>query len=520
MAELAVAAVIVGLLLFAAKLSEEAVERIGFPGFLGAILAGVLLGEGGLGVVRFEDVESAAILFFIGINFTLFLAGVEELSNPAFIVPSKSDLAYGLLFLAAPTAVAIVLVALVEPTLTLPVAVALAIVLSVASAGPLVKVLLARGEVGPREASLLRMALVSELSGLTVFNALAQGFDLVKLVASIAFVLSVVYVGRGYLDEFLLAVEKYIAVREAPFAIVVALVLTASYLAEIVGFNSAVTALVFGAFLSEYLMERPLYLERIRAFTYGFLEPLFFIGVGLQATEVSYAPLALSLLLFASTAAAKVAVAKLRRLQLWEAVSLLAKGGVDAALLSTMLQSNLISANLYTASLMAIILSSIAASSAVRIRRRVPEPLRLKLKDIPLDRDIVREDSYADYAAEIVSRKGAAVVVDDNLHPVGYITAEDFVGISTELLSKLPVRLLLRMEVPVVAGDTTVSQLLSDPSLIHEPIIAVVNEHGEVIGTISPRKLLAVLLHKHPTRKTGKGGSGAPAPQHPREEPA
>jgi len=101
--ELVVAAVIVGLLLLAAKLAEEAMERIGFPGFLGAIIAGVLLGRGGLGLISLEDVGSAAILFFIGINFTLFLAGVEELSNPAFIVPSKADLVYGLSFFAIPT---------------------------------------------------------------------------------------------------------------------------------------------------------------------------------------------------------------------------------------------------------------------------------------------------------------------------------------------------------------------------------------------------------------------------------
>jgi Kef-type K+ transport system membrane component KefB len=100
MEDLAVAAVTVGLLLLAAKLSEEAMERLGFPGFLGAILAGVLLGSGGLGFVSMDSVESASILFFIGISFTLFLAGVEELSNPAFIVPSKNDVVYGLLFIA------------------------------------------------------------------------------------------------------------------------------------------------------------------------------------------------------------------------------------------------------------------------------------------------------------------------------------------------------------------------------------------------------------------------------------
>ncbi|WP_228546778.1 cation:proton antiporter [Hyperthermus butylicus] len=504
--EVTVAAVYVGFLLLAAKVAEEFMERIGFPSFLGAILAGVILGEGVLGIVPSEAMERAAILFMIGINFTLFLAGVEELSNPAMLMPTRQELLYGILLLGLPTLTAFSLLYYIG--LEASTAVGLALILAIVSVGPLVKILMAKGGIGNREISILRTALLSELGGLVIFNAVAtQGFNLLRLLESAVFVGFILFIGRHYLDDVLMAVERYVAAREAPFAIVIALIVTASYIAEIMGFNAAVTALIFGAFLSEYMMQRPLYLERIRALTYGLLEPLFFIGIGLQATRVDIVSLAYASAFFTAVSAPKLYIAWLQGLQGRELLAFLAKGGVDAALLSTMLQTGRIGGQLYTATLVAILLSAVSASASARITERAPEVPRLRVKDLPLDRDIVREDTYADYAAEIVSKRGAAVVVDENLHPVGYIVAEDFVGISSELLSHIPVKFLLRMEVPVVRADTTVAELLSDPSILHEPIIAVVNDRGEIIGTLNARKLLHVLLHpKHGRLEAKEGG--------------
>ncbi len=508
------AAVLIGLLLFLSKIGEETAIRLRLPGFLGSVIMGLLISGAVAGIVTPSDLEPALLLLVIGINFTLFLAGVEELSNPALLVPTKAELAYSAIMLSLSS----ILVALIVEALGFVPewreSLALGVVLGLISSGPLAKIVLGREDVGEKELSIMRTGLLVEVEGLVVFNALVAGENIVwQLVLSAIFVLFIFLVGRHYLTLLFHFIERYLAVKEAPFAMIVALVLMTGYIAEAIGFNAAVTALLLGMFLSEYLEERPLYLERISAFTYGFLEPLFFIGIGVYATRITLSGLGLSLLLFVLSALPRILVAHLQGLRPVQGLAYLAKGGVDAALLLSLLQDEHIGYELYTISLFAIILSIIVASlesASMHVHR--PEKLRYRVVDLELDADIAHIDMPAEEAARLVAEKGALVVVDDNLRPVGYVTAKDFVEVDPSLLRNIPLRFFLRKEVPIVHKDKTLQEVLTDVSLITEPIIAVIDDEGRVLGTIRPRKLLGALLGK------GKGekGSGAPAPQHPR----
>lgn len=495
------AAVLVGALLLASKIGEEAAERLGYPGFAGSIIAGLVLSNAMLGLVEPKDLEPALLLFVIGINFTLFLAGVEELSNPTLLKPTRRDFAAAAVFFTLPL-IATSLTAVYIFGLDIEAAFALGTTLALVSAGPLTKILLARERFGEREASILRTGLIVEVGGLVVFNALVQGFSVVKLAETLVFVLIVYMFGRRYLDEVLLFIERHMHVREAPFAIVVALVTMAGYLAEMLGFNAAVTALLLGVFLSEYMDARPFYLERVKAFTYGFLEPLFFIGIGVYATRPSPASLAYAAVLFAASAAPKVLAARLAGYTPRDGILFLAKGGVDAALLLALLDNGAIGDEVYTASLLALITSTILSSTIYRVRERKPDILRRRIGEIALDMDIVSESASAEYAAKLVARKGAAVVVDRYMRPIGYVLAEDFVEVNPELLKKIPVRFFMRTEVTVVPEDTYIADMLGNPALIREPIIAIVNKEGTIKGTITPRKLLTLTLGASATEKT------------------
>ncbi len=510
------AAVLVGALLFLSKLGEEGAERLGLPGFIGSVLTGLLVSPAVLGLVKPSDLVPALLLFNLGINFTLFLAGVEELANPSLLKPSRREL-YVSFALLASSALLVGFFAISFMGLSLEAGLAVGVVLAIISAGPLMKLLFSKGRLGEREYSALKVGLIVEVSGLTVFNTLVQGFNVAKFLETLVFVLLVYLVGRHYLDELLLLVERYVAVREAPFAMVVSIVIMAGYIAELIGFNAAVTALLLGVFLSEYMEIRPLYLERVRAFTYGFLEPLFFIGIGIYAVRPSPLDALYSLALLGLSAAPKLLAARLLGLTAKEGLALLAKGGVDAALLLTMLQSGELSYPAYTAALLATLGSTLLSAATHRVKERRPDILRMKLSDLDLDMAVVHADEKADYAARVVASKGAAVVVDENMRPIGYVTAEDFVDVDPRMLETIPTRFFLRSEVPVVRADRTISDLLSDLSLLHEPIIAVVNEKGEVIGTINSRRLLSLLLkagrqeHEHRRARlheeTSEGGT-------------
>ncbi len=487
------AAVLVGALLFASKLGEEVAERLGYPGFLGSVLVGVLLSQAVLGLVTPSELETALLLFILGINFTLFLAGVEELSNPSLLKPSLREVLSSSILLAAPT----LMVAFFSQKiwgLGLEASLALGVTMSIVSAGPLMKLLLAKGRLGEQEAAILRIGLLAEVSGLIVFNSLVQGFTAVKLAETALFVVAVYAIGRRYLDNLLVMIERHMHVKEAPFAIIVSLVTMTGYLAEMIGFNAAVTALLLGVFMSEYMEIRPFYLERIKAFTYGFLEPLFFIGIGIYTVRPSIQDIGYAAALLALSGAPKLAVGVRMGLGVRGSLPLLAKGGVDAALLLALLNGGHIDNTVFTSALLAVVASTIIASSGARIGARVPDTLRRRLAEMELDMDIVEDSESAEYAARIVANKGAAVVVDKYMRPIGYVTAEDFVDVDPAMLRRIPIRYFMRAEVPIVRGDATLADILGDVTLVKEPIIAVVNEKGEVIGTITPRKLLSLLV--------------------------
>ncbi|KSW11312.1 hypothetical protein CF15_00100 [Pyrodictium occultum] len=515
--EAAGAAVLLGLLLLAAKASEEAAERLGLPGFAGSVLAGLILSRAVTGLVSPSDLGQASLLFMLGINFTLFLAGVEELSNPSLLRPRVREVLVSLLLLSLSIASVLPLLHVIA-SMPLRVELALAIVMAMVSAGPLMKILLSKGTLREQDVAAMRIALIAEVAGLTLFNTVAQGLSVDKLVESAAFIILIYLFGRHYLDKFMLFIERHMAVREAPFAIVVSLVIMAGYIAEVLGFNAAVTALLLGVSLSEYMELRPLYLERVRAFTYGFLEPLFFIGIGVNAARPGLPTLLLSLALLAASSAPKIAVAMLEGFRGRESLLYLAKGGVDAALLLTLLQDGLLGYDAYTAVLMAIVASTILSSLSLRVTERRPDILRLRLRDVDLQMNVIHADETAEYAARVVSEKGAVVVVDEHMRPAGYVVAEDLVGVDPQLLRRLPVRFFTRTEVPIVTADTRLVEILSNAALLHEPIIAVVNEKGEVVGTITVRTLLSLLIgQKEGAASQRRGrGSEAPAPQHPR----
>ncbi len=488
-------AVLIGLLLFIAKLGEEIAERLGFPGFSGSIISGILLSGAVLGFIKPEALEPASLLLVIGINFTLFLAGVEELSNPSILRPSLSEILLSIAILSLPS-LAIALFAIEMLGLELQASLGLGTVIALVSAGPLMKLLLAKGSLENSDLGLMRIGLLAEVMGLIVFNVLIQGFSFLRLLETVVFVGIVFLVGRRMFDDFLLFIERHIHVKEAPFAFIIALVVMTGYIAELIGFNAAVTALLLGAFLSEYMQIRPLYLERVRAFTYGFLEPLFFIGIGIYAARFRARDALFALVFFVVPSSLKVVLATSYGFKLRESIAFLAKGGVDVALLLALLQGGLIGYDVYTSALLAILASVITASLAYRVKERSRDIPRQRLVDLRPELIIIDENESAEYAARLVAEKGAAVVVDRFMRPVGYIVAEDFATVNPRMLRRIPVKLFMRTEVPVVSSDTTISEILADPPLLHEPIIAIVNHKGEVVGTITPRKLLALLLSR------------------------
>ena len=502
MIEVAEAVALLALALFAAKVGEEIFMRLGLPSFLGAIIAGMLLGRAGLNIISEEAYESTYIFYLIGLSFFLFLAGVEELAPHGKLVPHKRELFASIIMLIT-TSTAIALPAHFYWHMPLHAALAFGIAVTIASLGPAIKLAL---YIRPTPIALLRLVVVLELLGIISFNSLTKGFSIDQLVATILVVATIYFLGRRLFTKALIELEKRTHAQEAPFALLVSIIMGASFAAEYLGFNAAVTALILGLFASDYLLKRPFFHERLQALTYGFLEPLFFAGIGLTMVTPDVQSLLAAVAVFIIASTVKLLVGKLvcREANVKSLAILLAKGGVDASLLYTGLSEHLFEPSHYTAGVTMLLLSTLVSALIVGARpgHMTREKWRLRILDLPLGYSVVPYTAPAITAAEVVAAKGAVVVIDDNGRPLGYISAEDLVHASPELLEELKALDIMRVGVIAVHKNTPILELAED--LAVEPIVAVVDDSGKVIGTITSKEFLAWLLGTTKQEESGK----------------
>ncbi len=503
-AEVALVAVYVGLVLMMAKLFEDIARRARLPGFIGAILAGYILGPGGLNVISEKYVEAMGLLLVVGIDFLLFIAGTEELSKMRGGFRAR-EVGIALLLLASTTAATALISRMAYPELPWTTDIAFGIVMGIVSLGPLTRALIDSGLIATSTGlTVMRIGLMAEVGGILAFNAVYAGKLFPNAITTPLFFAAIYTFGRKLLTRFLYTIEDLISAREAPFAVIVALVLTASYIAELIGFNAAVTALLLGFFASSYLEERPAYMERLKAFTYGFLEPLFFAGIGLKAPSLDPASLVLIGAVTIAAAAPKLLTAAAAGL-MPTGIALLAKGGVDAALLLTLYEAphgakiHSIPSQLYSAGVFSMLLLSVLMALGLRsvqapVRRTEKEPWRMRIGELGLGYDVVRKSDNLLTVSMFLSasQSGAVVVIDEEGRPVGYITAADLIYISPSDMKRLTAEEVMRENVPIVKVTDRVVELLKE-HIMAEPVVAVVDEDGRLVGTINPHRVLQKL---------------------------
>ncbi len=500
--DVALTVVYVGLTLMLAKLLEDLVGRAGLPGFIGAILAGLILGPAGLGLINRKYVESMGLLLVVGVDFLLFLAGAEELSKMKRGFTAK-EVAISIAIILLTSASVALTAHYASPSLPWRTSLAYGVVMGIVSLGPLARALIDAGLVTtPAGLTLTRIGLLAEVTGILAFNTLFSKNVIVSAVTTTLFFLLIYLFGRRLLTRLLYLVEDYVSSREAPFAVIIALVFMASYLAELLGFNAAVTALLLGLFASSYLEERPAYMERLRAFTYGFLEPLFFAGIGLKMPRIDLTSLYITGIVTVSASAPKLLVAAAAGLMPL-GVGLLAKGGIDAALLLSLYEERSVHrlpATLYTGGILSMLVMTLAMALGlrgfIRHKPRAPEPWRMRVGELKLGYDVVRATDNLLTVSMIlgVSDSNAVVVIDDEGRPIGYITAADLIYVAPSDMKKMKAIDVMRENVVVLRTSDRISELLRE-HVANEPIIAVVDEQGRIVGTLNPKRVIRLLLY-------------------------
>ncbi|MDG7037552.1 MAG: cation:proton antiporter [Nitrososphaerota archaeon] len=516
-----------GILLITAKAGEEVFHRLGLTPFVGAILVGVLLGPGVFGII--SVLPTISLFISLGIDFLLFVSGAEEFDSAKLrkVFRKRGSLEVSLLqFVVRLIAITVISYLIFHSVVE---AIIIGIVVGMSSAGPLSRLLsdtgLARTDEGT---AIFSQVLVIEVAAVVLYSFV---YDLVGKYVTItnlaiisgelvAAVLAIIVFGRFIMIPLLERVEVSFKSREAVFAIIISILLIAGFAGQITGFNAAIVALFLGLLMQKFLAARPVLMEKLRAFTYGFFEPMFFAGIGLYFIRITPSLIVTGLAIFGIALALNTTVgagfARFFSVGIWRnAFGTGVKGGVDAALLVSSVTASVLLIRSYAYSATAIGIALLAIATPLLFRMRAPlisvnhetgtkrKVVKQQLQEMTaeeiskiLPTVVLSADEPAIQAFRKLSEHDAraAVVLNSENIPVATLLMRDVLTLSRREMTKVKVSDVQLAEVVKVGRNEPGLRLTGIFRETNIPIIAVVDEKGGLIGTIQEREVLRRLV--------------------------
>jgi Kef-type K+ transport system membrane component KefB len=292
-----------------AKIMSEAFERLGQPGIVGEILAGILIGPHVLGLMAPNDV--LRLLAELGVMFLLFRVGLEVKSSELIQVGGTAAL----------VATAGVIVPFLlgwgisvlwgEPHIE---SIFTGAAMVATSVGITAQVLTAKGLLHQKASQIiLGAAVIDDVLGLIVLamvSSMARGkINPVELgltaFLAIAFTGLVAKLGTRTMDRVVPRVRNNLRLAEGQFAIAMALLFGLSLLAVYAGVAAIIGAFLAGMALSESVD------HRVHELTSGVTEllvPFFLVGIGLHFDITAFSSrstLLLALVIFVAAVISK-----------------------------------------------------------------------------------------------------------------------------------------------------------------------------------------------------------------------
>jgi Kef-type K+ transport system membrane component KefB len=366
----------------AAKLLAEVFERLGQPGIIGEILAGVLLGPGVLGLVAPDGLLSH--LAELGAMFLLFRVGLEVKAADLMRVGGTAALAATLGVL-APFLLGWLIVRQWGAGHAEAIFVGAAMVAT--SVGITARVLAAKGLLAERASRvILAAAVIDDVLGLLVLalvSGLAKGrvnaFELgLTAVAAIGFTVLVAAYGARAARRVLRWVCQWTRGEEAQFSFAVVTLFALAVLAVWVGVAAIVGAFLAGMALADSAG------RRVRDLAHGATEllvPFFLAGVGLHFVPAALAApgtMALAVAILLAAVVSKLigcgagALALGRRDALRVGLGMVPRGEVGMVVAQTGLSMGIITPPIYGVVVFMAVASTLVAPPLVKWAFREP----------------------------------------------------------------------------------------------------------------------------------------------------
>ena len=287
---------LLGIIIIVSKLAATLSNHIGQPAVFGELLVGLILGPTVVNLLGWHVFDAEALgvvvrnLAELGVIILMFLAGLEtDLDEMKRVGVAALSGATGGIIL--PFGFGL----LVSRLFGLPwrESIFVGTILTATSVSISAQTLMELGQLRSREGmTILGAAVIDDVMGIIVLSlviafsrpgesgALGIGVLLLKMVLYFALAL---FLGFRFLERLTRGVERLFKASEAVLAFALAFMFAYAWAAEAIGQVAAIT----GAYIAGILFTRTSYghhlAERMRIIGYGFLVPVFFVSIGLQA---------------------------------------------------------------------------------------------------------------------------------------------------------------------------------------------------------------------------------------------
>lgn len=368
----------IALLLIATKAGGLLSRRFKMPEVLGALLAGVALGPMALHLVPYD--ASIRLLADLGVILLMFLAGLETNAGQ-FKKAGKSSLAIAVTGIALPLLLGTLSAFLFfkNPMENL----FIGIILTATSVSITVETLTELGKLGTRPGvNILGAAVIDDVLGLVLISVLlgirsgGSGGALVLTMAGIGAFCLAGALAVVFLPKLVNKRAKNLRPGRTLLTFTLALVLLAAYAAERAGIAAITGAYLFGLLLSQFAHRE--YLERnVKAISSGFLSPIFFASVGLEANPggLDLRVVFVTLTMFAAAVAGKVvgcgAAARLFRMSRGEAAQIgagmVSRGEVAIITANIGLQNGIITQEVFIPVILVVLLTTVVTPVLLKL---------------------------------------------------------------------------------------------------------------------------------------------------------
>ena len=373
-----------------AKLLAELFERLGQPGIVGEILAGVLVGPSVLGWIAPSELLTA--LADIGVMFLLFRVGLE-------VKPSELLKLGGTATIVAACGVVVPFVmgwGIVawwgQPSIE---AIFVGAAMVATSVGITAQVLAAKGVLQERASKIiLAAAVIDDVLGLLVLasvSSMARGSVNIAEIAitvglAIGFVLLIATMGNKAAGKVVPKIQESMQVAEAEFALAMILLFGLSVLAVFVGVAAIVGAFFAGMALSGVVG------QRVHELSHGATEllvPFFLAGIGLHVDLSAFGSasmITLAVVLLVAACLSKFIGCGLSALPLGKSdaikigIGMIPRGEVGMVVAQIGLSLGVISQNIYGAVVFMAVATTIVAPPLLKLAFDTPPAEAIETK--------------------------------------------------------------------------------------------------------------------------------------------